>query len=76
MIFNHARYTEYGNIQLMVTYYSHRGAKIGSERFTHYPTIKPGEQGHYAFSLQPPPPPQDAVNEIVVTIINAFATEK
>lgn len=70
-ILNHSYYTSYGNISLLVTYYSHRDAKIGSERFMYYQIIKPGERGDYSFEIHPPPPPQHETKEIIVSIINA-----
>lgn len=72
-ILNHAHYTSYGNIILLVTYYSHRDAKIGSERFTHHEVIRPGERAAYSFEIHPPPPPQQDVKDIVVTILSGQA---
>ena len=70
-ILNHARYTAYENINLMITYYSHRGEKIGSEEKSFYNRIEPGERGRYSFKIQPPPPPQSETAEINVIILRA-----
>ena len=70
-ILNHAQYTHYGNIGLMVTYYSHRGTNIGTEVYPHYQPIKPGRRAHYSLELHPPPPPQKEVKKIELKIIGA-----
>ena len=70
-ILNHSQYTHYGNIGLMVTYYSHRGMNIGTEVYPQYEVIKPGGRVRYSLELHPPPPPQDEVKEIQLKIIGA-----
>ena len=70
-ILNHAQYTEYGNIGLMVTYYSYRGTNIGTEVYPHYAPIGPGERARYSLELHPPRPPQEEVEEIELKIIGA-----
>ena len=70
-LINHARYTSYGNIHLLVTYYSGRGDKIGSEYKAIYNPVPPGRRVPYKFDITPPPPPQVETREIVMTITDA-----
>ena len=71
-ILNHAQYTAYGNIRLLITYYSHQGHKIGSEYKEVYEVIAPGSRQWYSFDITPPPHPQVPTNEITVDITHAF----
>jgi hypothetical protein len=75
-ILNHSKFTNYGNIILLVTYYSSWGKKLGTERFTYYPDIEPGERGHYSFNIHIPPPPQIDTEEITVSIVNATPVDR
>ena len=71
-ILNHAHYAAYENISLLITFYSHRGEKIGTEQKSFYDRIEPGERAWYSFKIQPPPPPQSETAEIDVIVVQAL----
>ena len=75
-IVNHARHVSYEYIRFLVTYYSHRGEKIGTEGAAFFGMVEPGNRAAFSIKIHPPPQPQVETAEIGVVITHASPFKK